>query len=428
MKFIVFSAMLVALTWLTPPPVLGGEAWSLEFEESQAAAKAQGKDMLIDFGGSDWCLPCRWLKDRVFSKPEFVERAGREFVLVDIDLPMTNRIPISADRKQRYEKLQKRYGITTFPTVVLATPDGRPYARTTYREAIQTPEAYWKYLEPLRERGRRLSEALTRAETLQGRERAEALADGLAEVDPRFVPRFYGEQVAALRAAALLDPTGYLGFLDGRRALDEFQADLDLRSGAIDPAAVDTMIDRVKLRGESFQEAMVLRAAGEVLAGEDRRALRTLAAVLDAQPTRTRFDRGDFVPLDAATIAMVRRRITEGEAESSGEVALYYALHRIFEFDMPNPYEVSCGGAFRPNVRVREVIGDRYGRALIRSTEGLRGEARARALAKGLEGTFFPARGSIREIVIDLVPSLVGKETAKAILPVGLMNYTQWID
>ena len=81
---------------------------------------------------------------------------------------------------------------------------------------------------------------------------------------------------------------------------------------------------------------------------------------------------------------------------------------------------------FQPNVRVRELIGDRYGRALIRSTEGLTGEARARALAKGLEGTFFAARGSIGEIVQEMIPGLVGKPAAKALLPGEF--YPRWID
>jgi hypothetical protein len=170
----------------------------------------------------------------------------------------------------------------------------------------------------------------------------------------------------------------------------------------------------------------VLRAAGEVLAGEDRRALGTLKAVLDAQASRTRFDRGDYVPLDVASIEAVRRRIAEGEADPGSGVALYYALHRIFQFDMPNPYEWSCGEAFQPRIRVKGTIGDRYGRALIRSTEGLAGEARARALAKGLEGTFFYPRGSIREIILEMIPGLVGKASAKALLPGPF--YPQLID
>jgi thiol-disulfide isomerase/thioredoxin len=426
MKSALRWAMLVALAGVVAGPVWAGEPWFVEFEEGRAAAKAQGKDLLIDFGGSDWCLPCKWLKQRVLSKADFIERAGGTFVLVDIDLPVTDRVPISTDRKRRYEELQQRYGINSFPTVVLAAADGRPYARTTYREAFQTPEGYWNYLAPLRERGARLRAALARAETLKGESRGAELASALSEVDPRFISRFYADRVAELRAVDPSDSTGYLAFLDGRRALDEFQAPLDLHTAAIDPAAVDSLIARAKLGGESFQEALVLRAAGEVLANEDRKAIGSFKALVKAQATRTRFDRGDYVPLDAAALAIVQRRIDEAEADRGDGVALYYSLHRMFQFDLPNPYEWSCGGAFQPNVRVRETIGDRYGRALIRSTEGLSGEARAKALAKGLDGTFFAARGAIREIVLEIIPALVGKPAAKVLMPGEF--YPRWID
>jgi thiol-disulfide isomerase/thioredoxin len=407
------SAAVALLVGLVAPPVGAGEAWCLEFEEGQAAAKARGKDLLIDFGGSDWCMPCKWLKERVLSKSEFIELASRKFVLVDIDL--LYRTPMPAERKNRYEELQTRYGIATVPTIVLALADGRPYVRTTYREAFATPKAYWDYLAPLRERGERLRAALARAATSTGKTRATELASALSEVDPRFVSRFYADLVRELRTIDPSDSTGYLAFLDGRRALDDFQASFDLHTAAIDPAGVDALIARAKLQGESLQEALILRAAGEVLAGQDRRALVTFRAVLDAQASRTRYDRGDHVGLDAGSIETVRRRIAEGEADPGSGVALEYALHRIFEFDMPNPYDWSCGAGFQPRIRVRDTIGDRYIRALLRSTEAQKGEARARALAKGLQGTFLAGK-PVRE-VIDTITNLVGTPAAKALLP-----------
>lgn len=392
----------------------GGDPWFLEFEEGQAAAERDGKDLLIDFGGSDWCLPCRRLKERVLSKPEFIERAGKEFALVDIDLPF--RSPIPADRKERYQKLQERYGISSFPTVVLAMADGRPYARATYREAIATPGAYWAYLKPFRRRGERARDAFAKADALTGRARSAAIVDGLAEVDAGFVPLFYADRVAEVHMLDPGDSTGYLAFLDGRKALDDFYAGKDTHRDPIDVAAVDALIARWKLKGERLQEALVLRAAGQVLAGDDRPALDTIESLLSAQSSRTRFDRGDFVPLDDASTAVVRRRIAAARADAGDGVALLYNLHRILAFDLPNSYELSCGGPFRPNFRTTEPLGERYGRALLRATEAMEGEARARALAKGLDGTFFPARGAIREI-LELVTRVVGKERAKAILP-----------
>ena len=406
--FVVIAGMLVAAD------SGGGDPWHLEFEEGQAAAVRDGKDLLIDFGGSDWCLPCQRLKERVFGRPEFVERARKEFALVDIDLPF--RSPISADRKARYQKLQERYGINSFPTVVLATADGRPYARATYREAIATPEAYWAYLKPFRRRGGRVRDALAKASTLGGRARAGAIVGGLAEVDAGFVPLFYADRIAEVRALDPADSTGYLAFLDGRKALDDFYAGKDTHRAPIDVAAVDALIARWGLKGELLQEALALRASGQVLAGDDRQALDTIEALLAAQSSRTRFDRGDFVPLDDASIAVVRRRIADARADAGDGVALLYNLHRIFEFDLPNSYEMSCGGPFRPNFRTVEPLGERYGRALIRATATMEGEARARALAKGLDGTFFLGRGAIRE-VLDLVARLVGKDKAKAIRP-----------
>lgn len=423
MNTLIYATVFVLLTVCAAPSSRAETVWHQEFKDGKAVAQAKGKDLLIDFGGSDWCLPCLRLKERVFSKPEFIDKAGREFVLVDIDLLLNS--PIPEDRKNRYEELQERYGIDSFPTVVLALPDGRPYAWTTYHEALATPELYWKHLIPLRERGQRLREALARADMLQGQERAEALATGLSQVDPRFVPKFYADRVADLRAADPSDSTGYLAFLAGRRALDDFQAGLDLFKAEIEPKAVDGLIAREKLRGEALQQALVIRAAAEVLAGEDRQALRTFSAVLDAQASRTRFDLGDLVPLDNASIATVRRRIKAGEADEGDGTALYYSLHRIFTFDLPNPYEVSCGSVFQPGIRVRSVLGDRYGRALLRATEMLDDEARARALAKGLEGTFFDGQGVIGEIVRERIPKLVGKEAARKLLPGEF--YPKWV-
>ena len=62
-------------------------------------------------------------------------------------------------------------------------------------------------------------------------------------------------------------------------------------------------------------------------------------------------------------------------------------------------------------------MGEKYGKALIDTTAGLKDEARAKALGRGLEGTAFWRQGSIKTIIEKLLPELVGQSEAAKYLP-----------
>ena len=117
-----------------PALAAADDDWLHEFNEAAAAAKQQGKDILIDFSGTDWCGPCQRLRRETLIQREFVELASRRFVLLDIDDLARKEMPNG--RKERYKALQKRYGIQAFPTIVLATAEGLPYAATGLLEKI----------------------------------------------------------------------------------------------------------------------------------------------------------------------------------------------------------------------------------------------------------------------------------------------------
>jgi thiol-disulfide isomerase/thioredoxin len=409
------AAALLVNGWL-PASARPEGPWFAEYEEAQAVAQRDGKDLLIDFGGSDWCAPCQWLKARILSRPEFSERAAKHFVLVDID--DLARKPMPAGRKGRYQKLQERYGIEAFPSVILATADGRPYARTTYHPSITDAGAYWEHLQPLRQRGTALRAALERAGKLEGPARAAALAGGLAEVPADSVLRFHEDRVQELRRLDPGDRTGYLAFLDGRKALMALQAEVEKRGlPALDPRAVDTLIKERQLGGEALQDALLLRALAQTQAGRPEDALTSFEALLAEQSRRLPFDRGDFMPLDAAAIEAVGKQIARGKKGPPDALVQYHALHRIFESELPDPEELCCGHGFRPKFLARGLLGETYGRLLIDTTAKLQGEARARALGRGLEGTGFWRQGAIAEIVDKLMPELVGREAAARYLP-----------
>jgi hypothetical protein len=130
------------------------------------------------------------------------------------------------------------------------------------------------------------------------------------------------------------------------------------------------------------------------------------------------------VPLDKKAIEVVRKRIEAGRKDPKERVAQYYALHRVFEFELPDRFEICCGHGYRPKFLARGVVGEKYGKALIDATADLEGEARAKALCKGLEGTSFWRQGSIQTIIDRLVPELVGKKEAAKYLP---RPYSGWV-
>jgi thioredoxin-related protein len=396
--------------------------WFVEFEPAQAAAKKEQKDLLIEFGGSDWCAPCKWLKERILSKPKFSELAEKHFILVDIDDLHRGEMP--AGRKQRYQALQKEYGVETFPSVVLATPEGKPYAWATYVPSINEPEKYWALLEPLQKRGTTFRQHLQRAAETSGGKRAAALVDALAAIRADFVENCYANEVDEIRKLDPDDKTGYLAFLQARHEVEALQerlhaakanaaaiAESQVERTDLDAIAqaVDLLIDGGALRGEALQEALLLRAVFQVRAHQPGKALKSLDALLAAQTTRGRFDQGDFLPLDAANIKMVAERIEKGQRDPYDLVRQYFALHRIFEFELPDRYELSCGHGFRPGWLARGWIGEEYGKLLIESTAKLPTAERARALRTGLEDTRFWRQGSLAEIQDRLIPQLEGK-------------------
>ena len=409
---------------LTATAFASGDGWLQDYAAAQAVARRDGRDLLIDFGGSDWCAPCKWLKERITSKPEFIAEAGKYFVLVDIDDLRRPTSKMPADRKERYRALQGRYGIETFPSVVMTTPDGLPYARTTYLPDINEPKAYWAHLEPLRRRGAALAAALKRATELEGPPRAAALTDGLGVVPAGFVMRFYGERVDEVRRLDPADRTGYLAFLAGRTVIDGLHA----RSGGHDKPAsltiaeLDMLLGGGTLRGEALQELHVLRALKQMAAGDFAGAVASLDAMVKARGTRSSYDIGDLRPLDDQAADAISLRLAAARASESGELTRLRALHQIMESELPDPFEQSCGSGFRAGWLARPILAEAFGRRLLVETASLDGEAKAQAIGSALEGTSFLRIGAMSEIFQTVLPSL-GKETAQKYLPTRYRNW-----
>ena len=119
------------------------EGWETDFAKASAKAKAEGKYMLIDFSGSDWCGWCVKLDKEVFSKGPFKDYAKDNLVLVLADFPRDKSKQSEKLQKQNAE-LAKKYNVGGFPTVFILSPDGKLVNKTGYQAG--GPEPYVTYI------------------------------------------------------------------------------------------------------------------------------------------------------------------------------------------------------------------------------------------------------------------------------------------
>lgn len=96
--------------------------WVTDFDAAKAQAAKEGKAVLVDFTGSDWCGFCIKLKKEVFDSPEFDAYAKDKFVCLEIDIPQGDKI--SAEQKKINEELSELYNVDGFPSIFVMTPQG----------------------------------------------------------------------------------------------------------------------------------------------------------------------------------------------------------------------------------------------------------------------------------------------------------------
>ena len=107
-----------------------GHSWALDgwTDKPQAAfeaARESGQPILVLFTGSDWCPHCRLLEEHVLATKAFEAWAKGRVELLVVDLP---RQGIPAAVREERSQFCRRYGVKSFPNVVLIGPDGSKIA------------------------------------------------------------------------------------------------------------------------------------------------------------------------------------------------------------------------------------------------------------------------------------------------------------
>lgn len=104
------------------------QGWGEDFEAAKQEAANDGKLLLIAFSGSDWCGWCVKMEKEIYSDKKFISRAKKNFVLVMIDNPRNKEILSDLAKKQN-GAVTSQFGISGYPTTVVALPSGKEVKR-----------------------------------------------------------------------------------------------------------------------------------------------------------------------------------------------------------------------------------------------------------------------------------------------------------
>ncbi len=283
MRFVVLLSFVLAL--VTSPASAQDEVkWHDTYSSGVAAAQKNGKLLLVVFTGTDWIDICKIFNDEILSQPEFMGPAGEKFELVKLEYPEGNRLP--KEQASELALLRDAYRVRGFPTVIMTSATGAPFAINGY--VPMTPAEYAELTLSMEAFYRERLAHLKRAEGLEGIEKAKALAKGIPELPGTLAARYYTKEIDELIKA---DPEDTLGFTKSYQKLladVEYSSLMQLLANDVQWGKMVTLTDNYilewNLEGEVKQKALLNKAGVQQKQANTTAMVETLLEVVDIDP------------------------------------------------------------------------------------------------------------------------------------------------
>ena len=100
--------------------------WLTDMDKAKAEASASHKTILLNFSGSDWCVPCIRMEKDIFHSKAFEDYSVNNLVLVNADFPRLKKHQLSKEQTKQNEELAERYNPEGhFPLTLLLDANGK---------------------------------------------------------------------------------------------------------------------------------------------------------------------------------------------------------------------------------------------------------------------------------------------------------------
>lgn len=107
------------------------EGWMTDVKQAFAESEKTGKDILINFTGSDWCGWCKKLWSDVFGTREFRKYADKNLILLFLDSP--RGMKQSEETKKQNQVMSRLFGVQGYPTIWVLDSELTPVMKTGYQ-------------------------------------------------------------------------------------------------------------------------------------------------------------------------------------------------------------------------------------------------------------------------------------------------------
>ncbi len=100
--------------------------WETDFDKAQKRAREEHKMILLNFSGSDWCIPCIRLHKELLETAAFHQYADSSLVLLEADFPRLKKNQLSKEQQKKNDALADKYNpMGSFPLTMILDEDGR---------------------------------------------------------------------------------------------------------------------------------------------------------------------------------------------------------------------------------------------------------------------------------------------------------------
>ena len=115
--------------------------WQHDIEKAKQVAKKDHKVILLNFSGSDWCIPCINMEKEFFEDDEFKIYAEKHLVLVRADFPRLKKNALARDLQLKNEAMAEQYNKKgLFPFTVLVDVEGKVLKSWEGKPEVSTTE------------------------------------------------------------------------------------------------------------------------------------------------------------------------------------------------------------------------------------------------------------------------------------------------